>query len=324
MPSPEHRCQLTRPQAGKADNEPALHSAERRIARAAGEQWGVLSLQELLECGIPEDSVGIRVRSGRLHRVQRGVYAVGHPNLVLEGRFLAAVKACGRGAVLSHLSAAVLWGLVDWDPRLIEVTVADTTPRAHEGLRVHRTRTLDARDLTRRELVPVTTPARTIVDLAALLDYRALRRAVREAQSLRRVNFAQLAEAIGRAGRRPGAAKLRRIIATGPAPTRSELEDVVLDLILRGGFEHPQVNVPLVLSGRRVIPDFRWPEHRLVVEADGAAWHDSRLAREDDAERQALLESHGERVVRVTWKQAIARPGQTLARIAAAGCPSCK
>jgi hypothetical protein len=284
----------------------------------------VLSLQELLECGIPEDSVGIRVRSGRLHRVQRGVYAVGHPNLVLEGRFLAAVKACGRGAVLSHLSAAVLWGLVDWEPRLIEVTVADTTPRAHEGLRVHRTRTLDARDLTRREHVPVTTPARTIVDLAALLDYRALRRAVREAQSLRRVNFAQLAEAIGRAGRRPGAAKLRRIIATGPAPTRSELEDVVLDLILRGGFEHPQVNVPLVLSGRRVIPDFRWPEHRLVVEADGAAWHDSRLAREDDAERQALLESHGERVVRVTWKQAIARPGQTLARIAAAGCPSCK
>ena len=110
-------------------------------------------------------------------------------------------------------------------------------------------------------------------------------------------------------------------MATGPAPTRSELEDAVLDLMLRGGLVHPQVNEALRLSGRRVVPDFRWPEQRLVVEADGAAWHDNKLAREDDAERQALLEAHGDRVLRVTWDQAIARPGQTLARIRAAGAP---
>lgn len=111
------------------------------------------------------------------------------------------------------------------------------------------------------------------------------------------------------------------MIATGPAPTRSELEDVVLDLMLRGGLAHPDINVPLILDGRRVIPDFRWPEHHLVVEADGAAWHENRLAREDDAERQVLLEAHGERVLRVTWQQAITRSTQTLSRLRAAGAP---
>jgi very-short-patch-repair endonuclease len=120
---------------------------------------------------------------------------------------------------------------------------------------------------------------------------------------------------------RRGAKRLARIVATGPAPTRSELEDAVLDLVLRGGLAHPNVNVPLVLNDRRVVPDFRWPAQRLVIEADGAAWHDHRIAREDDAERQALLEAHGERVLRITWDQAIARPSQTLARVRAAGAP---
>ena len=91
--------------------------------------------------------------------------------------------------------------------------------------------------------------------------------------------------------------------------------------MLRGGLAHPDVNVVLWLCGRQVVPDFRWPEHRFVVEADGAAWHDNQLAREDDAERQALLEADGERVLRVTWDQVIARPGQTLSRIRAAGAP---
>ena len=119
-------------------------------------------------------------------------------------------------------------------------------------------------------------------------------------------------------GPRRGTASLTKILATGPAPTRSELEDAVLDLLLEGGIPHPDVNRPLTIDGRRVIPDFRWPQYRLVLEADGAEWHDDRLAREDDAERQALLEAHGERVLRVTWKQAVARRAETLARVRAA------
>jgi very-short-patch-repair endonuclease len=122
-------------------------------------------------------------------------------------------------------------------------------------------------------------------------------------------------------GPRRGTATLTRIIATGIPPTRSELEDAVLDLITRGGFAPPDVNKPITVDGRRIKPDFRWPEHRLVVEADGAAWHDHRLAREDDVDRQAILEAHGERVVRITWDQAISQSKQTLARLAEAGAP---
>jgi Protein of unknown function (DUF559) len=127
--------------------------------------------------------------------------------------------------------------------------------------------------------------------------------------------------ALERLGPRRGAGRLAALLATGPSPTRSELEDVVLDLILAGGFAYPDVNRPLRLAGRRIVPDFRWPAEHLVVEADGAAWHDNALTRTDDADRQALLEAHGERVLRITWRQAVTARGRTLARLRAAGAP---
>jgi hypothetical protein len=293
-----------------------------RVARLAAEQWGVVDLAELRALGLSERAVLGRVRAGRLHRVHHGVYAVGHPALPLEGRFLAAVKACGPGAVLSHHAAAALHGVLDPEDRRVEVTVTGTGGRARPGLLVHRTHTLGPRDVGRCAGIPCTSPARTLLDLAARLDRRALRSAVRRAQALQRVNVRELLEVLER--RRPcrGAARLARVLATGPAPTRSVLEDVVLDLVLAAGLAPPDVNVPLRLAGRRVVPDFRWPAARLVVEADGAAWHDERLAREDDAERQALLEAHGERVLRVTWRQAVGRPAETIARLRAAGAPS--
>jgi very-short-patch-repair endonuclease len=290
------------------------------VARLAAEQWGVVSADELRECGLSYKAVEVRVASGRLHLKHRGVYAVGHPNLTVEGHFLAAVKACGPTAVLSHFSAAVLYELFRWDDRFPEVTVPGTTTRQHRGIRVHRSSVLDVPDVTRHKGIPTTTPARTLVDLAATLDYRPLRRAVRQAHTL--VTTRQLLDTLARLGQRRGVTKLARILAAGPAPTRSELEDAVLDLIRTGGLKHPDVNVPLTIEGRRVIPDFRWPEQRLVIEADGAEWHDNRLAREDDAERQALLEAHGERVLRVTWAQAITRRTETLARLRAAGAPT--
>jgi hypothetical protein len=304
-------------QADKLDARPDV-----RVAAMAGGEWGVLSLDELHACGLSRKAVAVRVARGSLHPMHRGVYAVGHANPPLEGRFLAAVKACGRDAVLSHFSAAALLGLVRWDGRHPEVTVLRSGTRVHRRIRVHRTQTLDPQDVAWYRGIPITSPARTLLDVAGALDYRRLRRAVRQAQSLRHVELRQLIEALTRLGPRRGSRNLRRILATGPAPTRSELEDVVLDLMLGGGLEHPEVNVPLVLAGRRVVPDFRWPSQKLVVEADGAAWHDDRLSREDDAERQALLEAHGERVLRVTWDQAITRPRETLARIRAAGAPT--
>jgi very-short-patch-repair endonuclease len=244
---------------------------------------------------------------------------VGHTNLRLEGHLLAAVKACGDGAVLSHYSAAALYGLVKWDHRYPEIT----TPRGrqHRGIRSHRAR-LAREDRSARKGIPTTTPARTLVDLASLLPYEPLRRATREAQALKLVTITDIVRALDRAGRKRGTANLARIIATGPAPTRSELEDAVLDLIISGGLAHPHVNRAIRIDGRTVTPDFRWPAERLVIEADGARWHDHQLAREDDRERQAILEAHGERVVRVTWDQAVRQRPQTLARIRQAGAPT--
>ena len=180
---------------------------------------------------------------------------------------------------------------------------------------------LELQDMTRHKSIPVTTPARTLIDLAATFNYRALRRTVREAQR-NLVTIRQIIETLDRLGPRPGIANLRKILATGHAPTRSELEDAVLDLILKAGFQRPDVNKPLYIAGRKLIPDFRWPEQQLIIEADGAEWHDDRLTREDDAEKQALLEAQGERVIRITWAQAIAHRSQTLERIRAAGAPT--
>jgi hypothetical protein len=259
--------------------------------------------------------VGTRVRRGQLHRLHQGVYAVGHRKVRLEGEFLAAVKACGAGAVLSHYSAGALWGIVEWDERHPEVTVKDTTPRIHEAIRVHRTSTLDPSDVRRHRRIPATSPTRTALDLCSQLADRPARRAIRQALSTELLNPRDLLRILEVQARRPGAKRLRRIVAAGVAPTRSELEDVVLELILAAGLGRPDVNVPIVLEGRRLVPDFRWPDRRLIVEADGRAWHDNKLAREDDAERQALLEAHGERVVRVSWEQAVSRAAQTIRRL---------
>ncbi|HWM11842.1 MAG TPA: type IV toxin-antitoxin system AbiEi family antitoxin domain-containing protein, partial [Solirubrobacteraceae bacterium] len=216
-----------------------------RVAIRAAEEWGVLSTDELRECGLSLNAIVVRVRNGRLHPIYRGVYAVGHPNVTQEGRFLAAVKACGPGAHLSHFSAAAHYGFVRWDDRYPEVTT--TGLRSHRGIRTHRTTQPDA---MRHRNIPTTTPARTLVDLAAILPYKPLRRAVREAQ--RTVPLRTVLATMHALGPRRGTANLTKILATGPAPTRSELEDVVLDLLLKGGIPHPQVNVPLIIQGRRV------------------------------------------------------------------------
>jgi very-short-patch-repair endonuclease len=284
----------------------------------AAEQHGVVSAPQLQMAGLNRAAMRVRVRSARLHRVHRGVYAVGHDALTLHARFMAAVLACGPAAVLSHRSAAGLWGFLPWDAdRLPEVTVPGSSARRRPGLRVHRTRDLDRRDVTTRDAITVTTPARSLLDLADELPDAGLRRATRQAQAMRWTNVRELADVLARANGRRGAPRLAALIADGPAPTRSEFEDLVLDLILDAGLRRPEINVRL----GRVLPDLRWPDQRLTVECDGAAWHDGKLAREDDAARQAQLEAGGERVLRVTWQQAVRRPQQTLARMVAAGAP---
>lgn len=258
--------------------------------------WGVITAVELRKCGLSRDAIATRVRNGRLHPIHRGVYAVGHPQLTPEGRFLAAVKACGPRAGLSHFSAAFRWGLLEPADRYPDVTA--TTVRTHRGINTHRSRSLAADVVVHRD-VPTTTRQRTLEDLKRVkAPHRTLTRARRQAQTL----------------------GLVRPLDEPRAPTRSVLEDLVLDLILDAGLAHPDVNIPLRVGDTTVIPDFRRPGERPVLEADGAAYH-ANTARED-AERQALLEAGGERVIRVSYEQAVHQREQTVARVKGAGAPS--
>jgi very-short-patch-repair endonuclease len=143
---------------------------------------------------------------------------------------------------------------------------------------------------------------------------------VRQALSLNRVTLPELVATLHRLEGRRGVRTLSKVLVTA-APTRSEFEDIVHDLILSGGFDEPDVNVPLVIEGTTVVPDFRWPGVGVVVEADSRKWHDNPVARADDAERRALLEAAGETVIHVTYRQAVVTPGQTLTRIREAGAP---
>jgi hypothetical protein len=276
----------------------------------AADQWGVLDTGDLRACGLSAGAVMRRCRRGTLRVVHPGVYATGP--LVLHGRLLAAVKACGPGAVLSHRSAAALWRLIEWDESwLPEVTVPTAHARKIPGIVVHRTRV--PFETLRLDGIPVTTPARAVLDLASVASYDVTRRAVREAMARKRASVRELIAVRGR----KGGANLTRILADGYTPTRSELEDAVLEVIENGGIARPQINE----RDGRAMPDFRWPEERLILEADGKAWHDHRLAREDDVARQAVLEAAGWRVLRVTWAQAIEQPRQTIERLRAAGAP---
>ena len=287
------------------------------VAEQAGRQHGVIATRELITCGLDSDAITLRVRRGNLHPKYRSVYAVGHDALTRTGTFMAAVLACGAGAVLGHYAAAAHLELLEHDDRDPEVIVPRSGGRKIDGIRVHRSR-LDPRDVWTRDAIRVTSPARTILDVAATMGPKALRRMVRQAQAERHVNVRQLLEILQRHPGRRGAAKLRAVIADGPAPTRSHHEDLVLDLIDRAGITRPELNVWLHLDGRNISPDMLWREQRLVVECDSRRWHSDPLTLQDDADKQAILEANGHRVLRITWGQAVNHQRQTIARLRAA------
>jgi very-short-patch-repair endonuclease len=288
------------------------------VAARAAEQHGLISIEQLHLCGLGPNAVGVRVRNGQLHRVHRGVYAVGHTAITLTGRFVAAVLACGDRAALSGFACGAYWEFMRWEERLIDVTFLGSGTRTIAGVRVHRARSMDERDVLRRDGMRVTSPARTLLDLAAVLPPKALRRAARQAQAERRVNIRQLAEILERANGHHGVPVLRAIVDDGPAPTRSDLEDLLLDLLDAAGIERPEVNAPLRLGGHSITPDYLWRERRLAIEADSRRWHDDPLTRINDVDKQAILEANDYRVLRITDHQIEHHGQQTLARVRAA------
>ena len=296
--------------------------ADLAVAEFAAEQWGVVSTAELLARGMTRSTITRRHRRGQLHQLYAGVWAVGHSNPPWEGWLLAAVKACGPEALLSHYSANELLGFVDRLERRPDVTVNTGSHRAPRRITVHRTKYLDPIDRREHLGIPVTSPARALLDLASVLDARRTRAAIRRALGTGKVTVRQLGLVLERYPGRRGAKTLREAVRTGAAPTKSDGESDVLDIILAGDITHPDVNRPLALDGRRVIPDFRWPAQQLILEVDSKAWHTDPLARADDHERQALLERHGETVLRVQWVDAVLGPGRLCRRLKDAGAPT--
>jgi Protein of unknown function (DUF559) len=246
--------------------------------------------------------VSKRVARGRLHRVFRGVYAVGHASLSREGRWMAAVLAGGEAARLGYLAAAVHWQI--WrrrPPRVIDVVT--TRRRAPQpGVRFRWCRNLDPRDMTTYRGIPITTIPRTLVDLTETLTAHQLANVIHEAAFRRRFNAAAIRAAMERANGRRNLHVLEEALAAheqGSAGTRSDLEDKALATLEGPGLSSPLVNVPVPVGGRQIEVDFHWPDRKLCVEVDGPGHNRPRTRREDKARDQLLLDA-GFRVVRLT------------------------
>ncbi|HEX3733578.1 MAG TPA: type IV toxin-antitoxin system AbiEi family antitoxin domain-containing protein [Solirubrobacterales bacterium] len=259
------------------------------LAQIAQRQHGVISMAQLLEAGVSHSAASRRTRTGRLHRVHQGVYAVGHGGMSQEGRWMAAVLACGDGAVLSHRSAAELLGLLDPQRGQIHVSVPTRAGRQRRrGIRIHRPETLSPQSVSQRHRIPVTTAARTIADLRGTISSAQLRRAIRQA------------EALG----------LRTGVAAGE-PTRSELEDLFLDLCRRHQLPKPEVNVRV---GKHEV-DFLWRRQRLIVETDGYRYHRGSTAFERDHDRDLDLRGSGFDLRRFTYRQITTQPDRVIRSI---------
>jgi very-short-patch-repair endonuclease len=283
---------------------------ESAIAELAARQRGVVTRAQLLEIGLTRGAIDRRLKSARLHSLYRGVYLVGHSRTTEGARELGAALACGARAVVSHRSAAGLWRLLPAAPGDIDVTVAGDDRRARSGIRVHRVADLDRCDVRRLGGIPVTAPARTILDLAAVVSTRELERAVAEAHARGLARRAELVALLARCPRRAGVAALRSLIAlnASAALTRSEAEERLLALVRTAELPAPEVNVRF---GRHEV-DFAWRQQGLIVEVDGFRFHSSRAAFERDRSRDAELASLGFRVIRVTWRQIVDRPAAVV------------
>ncbi|MGH2800410.1 MAG: type IV toxin-antitoxin system AbiEi family antitoxin domain-containing protein [Solirubrobacterales bacterium] len=284
------------------------------MAELAERQHGVVSLAQLRVLGLAAGAVRERVAAGRLHRLHRGVYAVGHASLSLRGRWMAAVLAFGPAAVLSHWDAAALWELVGPRGTRFHVTI-DTRagiPR-RDGLTPHRSRLHDED----RELVdgiPVTSVPRTLLDLAEVLDPHGLQRAYEEAARIRALDVRAIEGLLARSNGRRGVGALRALLDYDPGPavdTRSELERLFCDLIRGAGLPMPSVNV--LVEGFLV--DAYWPVARLVVELDGYEYHRGREEFERDHAKLGRLRLAGYEVLPLTYLQVTEEPGWVVGAV---------
>jgi hypothetical protein len=283
---------------------------EAEIAAFAQGRHGVVTTAELAAFGLGKAAVARRAREGRLFRVHHGVYAVGRPDLTPSGRRMAAVLACGSGAVLSHRSAAVQHGLLPGAGSMTDVTRPAPAGRPRRGIRVHSSTTLTAPDITTVDRIPCTSVARTLVDVGDREPARLVERATDQAEVLGVFDLIAISEALERAGPRRGPGVLKAILAELGQPTLTdrELEELMLELVRTAGLHQPEVNAWITDDGWAYKADFLWRAERLVVETDGRAFHSSRRAFEHDRLRDQRLILAGYTVVRFTWRQLVREP----------------
>jgi very-short-patch-repair endonuclease len=290
--------------ARKAGLPEALDKA---VASLARRQHGYVTRRQLTDLGMSEQGIRTRLGTGRLIPVYAGVYAVGHlPNTPLA-HAAAAVLACGPGTLLSHGSGAALWAFRKRWPTPIEVTATSAHRRA--GIKTHRSATLTKADVTRHLGIPVTSPARTLLDVAATLTDKALTRAVNEALLSNYLHESDLRALIERCRTHPQATRIEAVIAEDRS--RSWLEDEFRPWLRRFKLPEPRFNV--LVNGREV--DVYFPHERLIVELDGYEVHRGRAAFEDDRDRDADMLVNGMPTVRITRRRIRSAPANEAERL---------
>jgi very-short-patch-repair endonuclease len=282
---------------------------EKVLARIGTSAHGVVTRRELLAAGVTAAEIEQRLRTGALIREYAGVYRVGHRAPSLEARYLAAVLACGEGALLSDRAAGCLFGALKGLAPPPEVTAP--TERRIKGIKTHRSRNMDPRDATTFRGIPITTLPRTLVDLASVLDPDDLARAFHEAEVRHGTTPAQVEPVLDRRPNSPGARKLRAVLRGDTPITLSRLEKRFLVLLREAGLPAPRTNRPA--GGYRV--DCRWPDHRLTVELDSYRYHHSRHAWEQDRRREREARARGDEFRRYTWGDVHEHPKQMLTEL---------
>jgi very-short-patch-repair endonuclease len=290
-----------------------MQGVERSIARIAGRQDNVISWEQLLGAGLGRGAIAHRVQAGSMQRLHRTVYLLGAAPPTLMGRVRAAAMACGADAVVSHRSAAEVFGLLPEAGGDVDVTVAGRNFAPRAGIRRHRVGQLPRHEVTTVRGIRVTSVARTICDLAATEPAREVEAAFQEALYRRIVTERPLVAIIEREPRRRGAPVIRALVED-PRMTRSEKERALLRLIDAAQLPRPVTNVRV----HGYLIDAYWPAERLAVEFDGRNAHDHRLAFDANRKRDQVLLAHGVRPMRVTGRHLGDEPVAVAARIAQA------
>lgn len=297
----------------------ARDSWDAAISTLAATQHGVVSRPQLRAIGLTAAAVRHRVSRRRLIEVHPGVFAVGHRLLSPRGWWMAAVLTCGAGALLSHRAAAALWGLIDHGPSTIDVIVLRSVV-ARSGVRPRRVRTVNAVDRAQVDGIACTSIARTLIDLATVVDERTLDRALRRAQDLRLFDRHAVDEVVGRS--RAGSRRLREavLVLAGDDATRrrlkSELELRFIEMLRRHGFVLPGTNVSIETPWGTWEVDTVWPVEHIVIELDGWWAHRDRESFRRDHRRATDIRGAGYDVSRLSWDQVVLHELETVERLA--------